>query len=132
MRREGSVLARLRHPNIAQLFDAGIAPSGQAYLVLEYIEGQRIDEYCATKRLGIKERLVLFMDVLAAVSYAHSQLIVHRDIKPTNILVTADGRSRLLDFGIATLLSADADEGRTVDAAAALTPDYAAPEQFLG
>ena len=134
LRREGSVLARLRHPNIAQLFDAGIAPSGQAYLVLEYIEGKRIDEYCAARQLGIRERVVLFMDVMAAVSYAHSQLIVHRDIKPTNILVMEDGRLRLLDFGIATLLRADEDErgGRTLEGAAALTPDYAAPEQFLG
>jgi serine/threonine-protein kinase len=134
LRREGSVLAQLRHPHIAQLFDAGIAPSGQAYLVLEYIEGQRIDEYCETKRLGVRERLILFLDVMAAVSHAHSQLIVHRDIKPTNILVKADGRLRLLDFGIATLLRAEESErgSRTVDAATALTPDYAAPEQFLG
>lgn len=134
LRREGSVLAQLRHPHIAQLFDAGIAPSGQAYLVLEYIQGRRIDEYCDSKRLGIRGRVVLFMDVLAAVSHAHSQLIVHRDIKPTNILVTADGRLRLLDFGIATLLRAEEGEqgAHTIDAATALTPDYAAPEQFLG
>jgi serine/threonine-protein kinase len=134
LRREGSVLARLRHPNIAQLFDAGIAPSGQAYLVLEYIEGQRIDEYCVDRKLSVRERLILFMHVMAAVSYAHSQLIVHRDIKPTNILVSDDGRVRLLDFGIATLLRAEEDErgGHTVEGAAALTPDYAAPEQFLG
>ena len=134
LRREGSVLAQLRHPHIAQLFDAGIAPSGQAYLVLEYIEGQRIDEYSETRKLAVRERLMLFLDVMAAVSHAHSHLIVHRDIKPTNILVTADGRARLLDFGIATLLRAQerAPGTRTADAANALTPEYAAPEQLLG
>ena len=134
LRREGSVLAQLRHPHIAQLYDAGIAPSGQAYLVLEYIQGQRIDEYCESQQLRLRERIVLFMDVMGAVSHAHSQLIVHRDIKPTNILVTPDGRLRLLDFGIATLLRAEEGEqgDHTIDAATALTPDYAAPEQFLG
>jgi serine/threonine-protein kinase len=134
LRREGSVLAQLRHPHIAQLFDAGIAPSGQAYLVLEYIEGLRIDEYCETNGLTTRGRVILFMDVMAAVSHAHSQLIVHRDIKPTNILVTSDGRLRLLDFGIATLLHAQERESgsRTMDAATPLTPDYAAPEQFTG
>ncbi len=129
--REGSVLAKLRHPNIAQLIDAGVAPSGQPYLILEYVEGERIDEYADLHDLNIDTRLHLFLDVLAAVAHAHSHLIVHRDIKPSNILVTADGRVKLLDFGVAALLgSADSSVTREMDAG--LTPGYAAPEQILG
>ena len=133
-RREGTMLAELRHAHIAQLLDAGIAPSGQAYLVLEYIEGVRIDEYCATNGLATKERIRLFLDVLSAVAHAHSHLIIHRDIKPTNILVTAGGAVKLLDFGIAALITHDGDPAahtRTVEASAAFTPEYATPEQLL-
>ncbi len=96
--REGSVLAKLRHPNIAQLVDAGVAPSGQPYLVLEYVEGQRIDRYAEERNLSIEARVKLFLDVLAAVAHAHSHLVVHRDIKPSNILVTPGGEVKLLDF----------------------------------
>lgn len=128
--REGSVLAKLQHPNIAQLIDAGVAPSGQPYLVLEYVEGERIDRYAEQRNLSIEARVRLFLDVLAAVAHAHSHLIVHRDIKPSNILVTADGGVKLLDFGIAALLGpGDAELTREVDPG--LTPEYAAPEQLL-
>jgi eukaryotic-like serine/threonine-protein kinase len=134
--REGHVLARLRHPNIAQLFDAGVAEGRQPYLILEYVKGERIDRHCDKAHLSIEQRIVLFLDVLAAVAHAHSNLIVHRDIKPANILVTDHGVVKLLDFGIAALLSpaaADSAAGQlTHQAAPGLTPEYAAPEQLLG
>lgn len=126
---EGSVLAKLRHPNIAQLIDAGVAPTGQPYLVLEYIEGERIDRYATARQLDVRGRVNLFLDVLAAVSHAHSHLVVHRDLKPTNILVDESGRVKLLDFGIATLLGPDDNELTREDVG--LTPGYAAPEQLL-
>ncbi len=129
--REGSVLARLRHPHIAQLTDAGISPRGQPYLVLEYVEGERIDAYAVRRGLGIEARVRLFLDVVSAVSHAHTQLIVHRDLKPSNILVTADGTVKLLDFGIAALLGDGAGE-MTRELGSMLTPEYAAPEQLLG
>lgn len=128
--REGSILAKLKHPNIAQLIDAGVAPSGQPYLVLEYVEGERIDRYAERQKLGIEARIALFLEVLAAVSHAHSQLIVHRDLKPSNIMVTRDGGVKLLDFGIAALLGPD-DPGLTREVDVGLTPEYAAPEQLL-
>jgi len=128
--REGSVLAKLQHPNIAQLIDAGVAPSGQPFLVLEYVQGERIDRYAELHGLDIDARVRLFLDVLAAVAHAHSCLIVHRDIKPSNILVTSAGVVKLLDFGIAALLGPEAQElTREVDLG--LTPEYAAPEQLL-
>lgn len=130
--REGSVLAQLQHPNIAHLTDAGVAAGGQPYLVLEYIEGERIDQYCETHDLSVERRIALFLDVLAAVAHAHSRLIVHRDLKPSNILVTADGVVKLLDFGVAALLRPTDDTQLTREAAAGLTPEYAAPEQLLG
>ncbi|MBS0388547.1 MAG: protein kinase, partial [Proteobacteria bacterium] len=132
--REGHVLANLQHPHIAHLLDAGVAPTGQAYLVLEYIEGERIDQYCETRALNTKARIRLFLDVLAAVAYAHSQLIVHRDLKPSNIMVTDDGVVKLLDFGIAALLAPDdpaAAAALTAEVGSAFTPEYAAPEQLL-
>ncbi len=128
--REGSVLAKLRHPNIAQLVDAGVAPSGQPYLVLEYVEGARIDHYAEEHNLDVEARVRLFLDVLAAVAHAHTHLIVHRDIKPSNILVTRDGVVKLLDFGIAALLGPE-DAQLTREVEAGLTPEYAAPEQLL-
>jgi serine/threonine protein kinase len=134
-RREGSVLARLSHPHIARLLDAGVTAEGQPYLVLEQVEGERIDRYCDARRLPPEARLRLFLDVLAAVAHAHANLIVHRDLKPSNILVTSDGVVKLLDFGIAKLLS---DEGRSADTTLtdlggrAMTPEYAAPEQVTG
>jgi serine/threonine-protein kinase len=139
-RREGSTLARLTHPNIARLIDAGVAPgpsdAGRPYLVLEYVDGVRIDQYCDERRLGPAERLALFQQVLAAVAHAHASLIVHRDLKPSNILVTADGSVKLLDFGIAKLLDSEsggAERTELTEAGGApLTPEYAAPEQVTG
>jgi eukaryotic-like serine/threonine-protein kinase len=131
--REGAILARLTHPHIARLIDAGVTAAGQPYLVLDLVTGQAIDRYCDEHRLDVDRRLALFSDVLAAVAHAHSHLVVHRDIKPGNILVDADGEVKLLDFGIAKLLEEGAD-GVTVTAEGqrALTPQYAAPEQLQG
>ena len=135
-RREGSFLARLAHPHIARLLDAGVSPGGQPYLVLEYIEGEPIDHWCNSRQASIEERLRLFLDVLDAVSYAHSQLIVHRDLKPSNIMVTADGQVKLLDFGVAKLLDDNdfhqAPSDPTLATGRAFTPDFAAPEQLQG
>src|SRR5438874_1420610 len=99
--REGHLLARLAHPHIARLLDAGVTPQGQPYLVLEHVEGEQIDRWCDTHALGIDARVRLLLDVLGAVAHAHSKLVLHRDIKPANILVTHDGEVKLLDFGIA-------------------------------
>jgi len=135
-RREGRILAKLTHPNIARLIDAGIAPGGQPYLVLEYIEGQPVDRYCERARFGVVDRLRLFVNVLEAVAHAHANLVVHRDIKPSNVLVAEGGVVKLLDFGIAKLLDDEAARGDTTqltrEAGRALTPDFAAPEQLLG
>ena len=135
-RREGSILARLAHPNIARLIDAGVSSAGQLYLVLELVEGERIDRYCDERKLDVAARLRLFLDVLAAVEHAHASLVVHRDLKPPNVLVTRDATVKLLDFGIAKLLAdagSDAEATElTREAGRALTPEYAAPEQLLG
>ncbi len=134
-RREGAILARLTHPHIARLTDAGLSPAGQPYLILEHIEGEPIDRYCDGRGLGLEARLGLFLDVLEAVQHAHANLIVHRDIKPSNVLVGADGGVKLLDFGIAKLLTSDGTEAETAltrDGGRALTPEYAAPEQVTG
>jgi len=128
--REGTVLARLSHPHIARLFDAGVRPSGQPYLVLQLVEGRRIDTYVESAGLGVEACLNLFLQVCEAVAHAHAHLIVHRDIKPSNVLVDADGHATLLDFGIAQLLDRD---GETAGPApGALTPEFAAPEQIRG
>jgi eukaryotic-like serine/threonine-protein kinase len=131
--REGAILARLTHPNIARLLDAGVTPAGQPFLVLELVEGQRIDQHCDARRLNVEQRLALFDDVLSAVAQAHNHLVIHRDIKPNNILVNAEGQVKLLDFGIAKLLQEGA-EGSSITAQGqhALTPEYAAPEQVRG
>jgi serine/threonine protein kinase/tetratricopeptide (TPR) repeat protein len=134
--REGGILARLAHPNIARLLDAGVTADGQPYLVLELVQGSRIDRHCDVRRLDVEQRLRLFRDVLAAVAHAHSQLVIHRDIKPSNILVTDEGVVKLLDFGIAKLLededSASESSDITRTGGRAMTPDYAAPEQVRG
>ncbi len=135
--REGSILARLAHPNIARLLDAGVAGGGaRPYLVLEYIDGLPIDRHCDDKALDLAARVRLFLDVLAAVAHAHNRLILHRDLKPSNILVTAAGEVKLLDFGIAKLIddagaAASATE-ITQAAGRAFTLQYAAPEQLQG
>jgi eukaryotic-like serine/threonine-protein kinase len=133
-RREGSVLARLTHSNIAHLLDAGVTSAGQPYLVIEYVDGEPLDQWCDRHRLSIEQRLELFLQVLAAVGQAHANLIVHRDIKPSNIFVTADGMVKLLDFGIAKLLEGEgsAPSALTGSRETLLTFEYAAPEQIRG
>ena len=134
-RQEGSILARLSHPLIARLLDAGVSDFGQPYLVLEHVNGEPIDRYCDARKLPVEARLRLFLDVLAAVEHAHAHLIVHRDIKPSNVFVSSEGRVKLLDFGIAKLLAEDAaGSGRplTRDSGIALTPAFASPEQVTG
>jgi serine/threonine protein kinase len=135
-KREGSILGRLTHPHIADLLDAGVSSDGQPYLILEYVDGEAIDQYCDEHKLDVEARVRLFLDVLAAVAHAHANLIVHRDIKPSNVLVTTGGEVKLLDFGIAKLLE---DEGSsasatqlTLEGGGALTPQFAAPEQVTG
>lgn len=131
-RTEGQLLGRLEHPRIARLLDAGVLEDSQPYLVLEYVEGEPIDEYCRGRVPGIEARIRLFLDVLDAVAHAHSHLIVHRDLKPGNIFVTRDGVVKLLDFGIAKLLQGDGAGAPTQSGQTALTPQYAAPEQLTG
>jgi serine/threonine-protein kinase len=134
-RHEGRLLARLAHPNIARLFDAGTSERGRPYLVLEYVDGEPLDRHCESHSLDIESRVRLFLDVVSAVAHAHAQLIIHRDLKPSNVLVARDGSVKLLDFGVAKLLSADhadSEPGLTQYQGVALTPEYAAPEQLLG
>jgi eukaryotic-like serine/threonine-protein kinase len=132
--REREILATLTHPNIARLYDAGVSTLGQPYLAMEYVEGTPIIEYCNSRRLGVAERIALFMQVLRAVQFAHANLVVHRDLKPSNILVNTDGQASLLDFGIAKLMveGATRETELTQLGGRALTPDYASPEQILG
>lgn len=134
-RREGTLLARLAHPGIARLLDTGLSPAGQPYLVLEYVEGTRIDHFADDQGLDHRARIDLVLQVLAAVEHAHENQVVHRDIKPSNILVTSQGAAKLLDFGIAKMLSPDGSLGSaplTAGSARVLTPEYAAPEQASG
>ncbi len=132
---ERDVLASLNHPNIARLLDGGHTTDGLPFIAMEYVEGQTITEFCDQKRLNIDDRIVLFRKVCRAVAYAHHNLVVHRDIKPSNLLVTPDGEPKLLDFGIAKLLS-PAASGDTIELTVAganlMTPDYASPEQIRG
>ena len=140
-KREGTLLARLRHPRIAHLIDAGVSRTAQPYLVLEYVDGQAIDQYCDSRALRIESRVRLFLDVLDAVAHAHANLVVHRDIKPANVLVSTGGEVKLLDFGIAKLIEpgseredadAPAPSQATRDVAKSWTPEFAAPEQLAG
>jgi serine/threonine-protein kinase len=136
LKREGSILARLTHPNVAELLDAGVTAWGQPYLILEYVEAEHIDRYCDKKSLDVAARLRILLDVLAAVSHAHRNLIVHCDIKPSNVLVKDDGGVKLLDFGIAKLLASEPGAPQTtqltVDDVRPMTPRFAAPEQLRG
>ncbi|MHB1327756.1 MAG: serine/threonine-protein kinase [Gemmatimonadales bacterium] len=133
-RYERQILARLEHRNIAALLDGGVTDDGQPYFVMEYVEGERIDRYCAALQLCVHDRLRLFRQVCAAVQYAHQNLVVHRDIKPSNILVSADGTVKLLDFGIAKVLDPEGSdaEAMTQTGVAPMTTAYASPEQLAG
>ncbi|MCH8851051.1 MAG: serine/threonine protein kinase [Planctomycetes bacterium] len=134
-RQEREVLARLKHRNIARFIDGGVTSGGLPYLVMEFIEGRPIDRFCDQQKLPVNDRLELFEDVCSAVQYSHRNLVVHRDLKPRNILVTDDGVPKLLDFGIAKLLE-DGSSGLaadpTVTANRMITPQYASPEQIKG
>ena len=132
-KREGAILGKLSHPQIAELIDAGLTPTGEPFLVLEYVEGRPIDEYCDDNKLSVDARIHLFLDVLSAVAHAHSNLIVHRDIKPSNVFIRIDGQVKLLDFGIAKVLADDGAQTQlTGELSRVLTPQYAAPEQMTG
>ena len=124
-RNERQILASLDHPNIARLLDGSTTDDGTPYLVMELIEGKPIDRYCDEYKLSVTERLRLFRQVCVAVHYAHQRLVIHRDIKPSNILVTKEGDPRLLDFGIAKIVSPIGDAQTTLTQA--MTPEYASP-----
>jgi eukaryotic-like serine/threonine-protein kinase len=134
MERERDILASLEHPNIARLYEAGFDRQGRPYLALEYVEGQPIDAYCEARSLGVRARLALIVQVAHAVAHAHTRMVVHRDLKPGNILVTAGGEVRLLDFGIARLIEGErsAASDATREIGPALSLDYASPEQIRG
>ncbi len=133
-RTERQILANLGHPYIAELYEGGTTEDHRLYFVMEHIEGEPIDRYCDARRGTIRQRIELFRKVCSAVQFAHQSLVVHRDLKPGNILVTADGEPKLLDFGVAKLL--DPETGEPVTATAAglrlMTPEYASPEQVRG
>ncbi len=134
-RAERQTLANLAHPNIARLLDGGTTDDGLPYVVMEYVDGQPLDDFCRERNLSVNDRLRLFRIVCGAVQFAHRNLVVHRDLKPDNILVTADGTPKLLDFGIAKVLTADPERGAVVETRAAdrlMTLDYASPEQLRG
>ncbi len=134
-RRERQILAKMEHPHVARLLDGGTTAEGLPYLVMEYVEGERVDRYADRHALSIEQRLELFRGICSAVHFAHRHLVIHRDLKPSNILVTADDAPKLPDFGIARLL--DRERGSeagatTVDGGRAMTPEYASPEQIRG
>ncbi|HQR35797.1 MAG TPA: serine/threonine-protein kinase [Blastocatellia bacterium] len=132
--RERQILASLDHPHIARLFDGGTTRDGLPYFVMEFVNGISITDYCRQQELSLNDKLKLFRKVCSAVQHAHQKLVIHRDLKPSNILVTEDGTPKLLDFGIAKLLSPDLSEAftRTETALRLMTPDYASPEQVRG
>ena len=134
-RNERQIVAGMEHPNVARLLDGGSTEDGRPYFVMEYVEGRPIDQFCDAGRLPIRERLRLFLGVCSAVDFVHRNLVVHRDLKPANILVTPDGVPKLLDFGIAKLLSPELSAAPldvTHPDTRAMTPEYASPEQVRG
>jgi serine/threonine-protein kinase len=131
-RRERQILAALDHPNIAKLLDGGTTDDGLPYFVMERVEGEPVDAFCDGRKLTVHERLRLFQQVCAAVQYAHQNLVVHRDLKPKNILVDAQGVPKLLDFGIAKLLNPEISGEAATGTVLAMTPEYASPEQMRG
>ena len=132
-REEEKILAALNHPNIAQLYGAGITSEGVPYFAMEYVDGERLDRFCEEHRLNIYERLLLFRKVCSAVAYAHQNLVIHRDLKPANIRVAPAGEPKLLDFGIAKLLDSDARQPEeTISLLGLMTPEFASPEQVRG
>ncbi|MEX2436199.1 MAG: serine/threonine-protein kinase, partial [Balneolaceae bacterium] len=129
---EQQILAGLQHPNIASLFDGGLMDDGTPYLIMEYVDGLPIDQYCRENKLTVDQRIALFLDVCSAVQYAHSNLIIHRDLKAQNIYVNSDGTVKILDFGIAKMLDQKPDQQALLETRAGQqfwTPQYAAPEQ---
>jgi eukaryotic-like serine/threonine-protein kinase len=132
-RSERQILAKLDHPNIARLLDAGATEDGRPFFVMEAIDGRPIDEYCEAERLPLEARIELVLQIGSALQFAHQNLVVHRDLKPGNVLIAADGTPRLLDFGIAKLLDADASEAPVTRLGVRpMTPEYASPEQVRG
>jgi serine/threonine-protein kinase len=134
--REQKLLAALEHPNIGRLFGAGVTAAQQLYLVLEYIEGEPLDQYCERRNTNLAQRFALFVQIADALTHAHERRIVHRDLKPSNVLVTSDGETRLLDFGVAKLLhvhgpTTPKELQLSVMSGRPLTPEYASPEQLL-
>lgn len=132
LRAEATLLAGLVHPAIAQLYDAGISHLGDPYLVLEYVSGKPITDYCDAEKLNLCERVKLLIQVCEAVGFMHQNLVIHCDLKPSNILVTAEGKVKVLDFGISQLNSVQHDSSSAQPGLRAFTPDYAAPEQIEG
>ncbi|MBL0042000.1 MAG: serine/threonine protein kinase [Xanthomonadales bacterium] len=132
LQHERDLLARLDHPGIVRLLDAGVAQDGRPYLALELVEGRTLDRYLVAEQPSAERRLQLFAGVCDAVAYGHQRLLVHRDIKPGNLMVGADGRPKLLDYGIGKLIGDDIDSTLTRDFGSSLTPAYAAPEQLRG
>jgi tetratricopeptide (TPR) repeat protein/tRNA A-37 threonylcarbamoyl transferase component Bud32 len=132
-RREERILAALTHPNIGRLYGGAVTQDGLPYFVMEYVEGERLDSYCAGQGLTIPQRLQLFRKICGAVSYAHQHLVIHRDLKPSNIRVTPEGEPKLLDFGIAKLLDDETTLAeQTMTLTSVMTPEYASPEQIRG
>ena len=131
---ERQILADLSHRHIAKILDGGSTPDGRPYLVMEFVVGQTLHQYCDSQRLTVEKRIALFIKICRAVAFAHRHLVVHRDLKPGNILVTADGEPKLLDFGIAKILRTDTDLRRSLTEIGSLplTPAYASPEQVNG
>src|SRR5271170_1815566 len=132
-RYERQILASLEHPYIARLFDGGSTDQGLPFFVMEYVEGQPVNLFCRGRTLNNRDRCELFLKILEAVAYAHRNLVVHRDLKPGNIFVTEEGTPKLLDFGVAKLISGTGERGETVTTLLRpFTPEYASPEQVLG